>query len=36
MEGTAIFDAATLGRARHFSSDSKTAMQERLEYLAGR
>jgi hypothetical protein len=34
MEGHAVFDATTLGRARHFSSDSLAAMRSRLEYLA--
>jgi hypothetical protein len=34
MEGRAVFDAATLGKPRHFSSDSVSAMRERLEYLA--
>jgi hypothetical protein len=35
MEGRVVFDAATLGRARHFSDDSSTAVRTRLEYLAG-
>jgi hypothetical protein len=34
MEGKAVFDAASLGKPRHFSSDSVSAMRERLEYLA--
>lgn len=36
MQGRAVFDAATLGRPRHFASESATAMRERLEYLAER
>jgi len=36
MQGRVVFDAATLGRPRHFSSGSVTAMRERLEYLADR
>jgi len=36
MEGVAVFDSATLGRPRHFSADSTTAIRERLEYLSGR
>jgi len=35
MEGRVVFDATTLGRARHFSDDSATAVRTRLEYLAG-
>jgi hypothetical protein len=34
MEGRVVFDAATLGRPRHFSEDSATAIRTRLEYLA--
>lgn len=34
MEGRTVFDAATLGKPRHFSSDSISAMRECLEYLA--
>jgi hypothetical protein len=34
MEGRAVFDAATLGRPRHFSTDSANEIRTRLEYLA--
>jgi hypothetical protein len=34
MEGRAVFDAATLGKPRHFSSDSLSSIRSRLEYLA--
>jgi hypothetical protein len=34
MEGHAVFDVATLGKPRHFSADSVSAMRQRLEYLA--
>ena len=34
MEGHAVFDVATLGKPRHFSTDSLSAMRQRLEYLA--
>jgi hypothetical protein len=36
MAGRFVFDSATLGKPRHFSSKSKTEMRERLEFLAGR
>jgi hypothetical protein len=36
MQGKVVFDAATLGKPRHFSADSKQEMRDRLEFLAGR
>ena len=34
MEGRAVFDAATLGELGTSSTDSLSAMRQRLEYLA--
>jgi hypothetical protein len=36
MEARAVFDARTLGKARHFDSDSAAAIRARLEWLADR
>lgn len=36
MEGKAVFDARTLGKPRHFDSDSAEAIRKRLEWLAER
>jgi hypothetical protein len=34
MQGRVVFDAATLGKPRHFSADSLTELRSRLKYLA--